>query len=103
MNMASAQQEQPTYLLRQRSLGSEAVYKVLDEHDGIVTASVMHAPGLECGSHVRLMARAAGAMQRLDLAGMPVMTPRHFDPIAASFGSMRPGRSQRFARGLIHH
>jgi hypothetical protein len=103
MNMASTQQAQPAYFLAQRSLGSRAVYGVLDEHDGIVTAAVMEAPGLERGTHVRLMASAARSMQRLDLAGRPAVTPRRFDPIAAAFGNLHPGRSQRFERSLVHH
>jgi hypothetical protein len=93
MNMASAQQEHPAYLLRQRSLGSEAVYKVLDETNGIVTATVIRAPGLERGSRVRLLASATRAMQRLDLGGMPVITSRRFESIAAAFGNLHPGRS----------
>jgi hypothetical protein len=98
MNMPSAQLDKPTYLLRRRSLGAESVYKVLDEHNGIVTAAVIHAPGLQRGTHVRLMADTARAMQRLDMAGTPVPT-RRFDPIAAVFGSLHAARGPRFARG----
>jgi hypothetical protein len=102
MNMASAQQEHPAYFLRQRSLGSDAVYKVLDEGDGIVTAAVMHAPGLTRGTKVHLLTSAARSMQRLDLAGQPAPRRRRFDPLAALVGNVHAGRGQRFARRLTH-
>lgn len=61
----------PTYL-RQRMLGSEALYHVLDEDDRIVTAEVIQAPGLASGTRVRLLARAARAMERLDASSVQV-------------------------------
>jgi hypothetical protein len=54
----------PSPFLYQERLGSEAVYEILDEDDEIVTVEVVHAPGLPCGSHVRLLADAARAMER---------------------------------------
>ena len=59
------------YLIRQCRLGTEAVYRVLAEDDQIVTAEVVRAPGLQPGAHVRLLASAARAMERLDPAPQP--------------------------------
>jgi hypothetical protein len=49
----------------QRLLGSEAIYEILDERDGLVTAEVVAAPGLEPGMRLRLTASAACAMERV--------------------------------------
>jgi hypothetical protein len=54
----------PSPFLRQERLGSEAVYEILAEDDEIVTVEVVRAPGLTCGTHVRLLADAARAMER---------------------------------------
>jgi hypothetical protein len=64
--MDSALLERTPCFLRHTSLGSEAVYKVLEEDSSIVTAAVVRAPGLEPGTCVRLMASAARAMERLE-------------------------------------
>lgn len=64
--MDSALLERTPCFLRHTSLGSEAVYEVLEEDESIVTAAVVHAPGLEPGTCVRLMASAAHAMERLE-------------------------------------
>jgi hypothetical protein len=64
--MDSALLERTPCFLRHASLGSEAVYEVLEEDAGIVTAAVVHAPGLEPGTCVRLMASAARAMERIE-------------------------------------
>jgi hypothetical protein len=60
------------YFIRQRMLGSEAVYRVLEEDDAIVIAEVVHAPRLARGTRVRLLARAARAMERFDPAAEAV-------------------------------
>ncbi len=52
----------------QQLLGSEAVYEILEEHDELVTACVVRAPGLPSGMHVSLLARAARAMKRTEIA-----------------------------------
>jgi hypothetical protein len=70
--------------LRHRALGTEALYEVVSESDGIVTASVVSAPGLEAGTRVKLLARTAEAMERLDAA--PAEKPQ--------------GRFSRSARGF---
>ena len=51
-------------------LGTEAVYEVLEEDAGIVTAR--RRPGAEPGMRVRLTARAARAMERFDPVREPV-------------------------------
>jgi hypothetical protein len=73
--------EAEPYYIRQRRLGSEAVYRVLDGDDRVVTAEVVRAPGLEPGMRVRLLARAVRAMERFD----PVVEPvRVAEPIAVT-------------------
>ena len=64
-------QDAPRFL-RHAMLGTEAVYEVLEEDAGIVTAQVVSAPGLEPGMRVRLTARAARAMERFDPVREPV-------------------------------
>jgi hypothetical protein len=64
--MASALLERTPCFLRHTCLGTEAVYEVLEEDASTVTAAVVHAPGLEPGARVRLMASAAHAMERLE-------------------------------------
>ncbi len=51
-------------LLRQELLGSEAVYEIVGQDGDVVTAEVVRAPGLPCGTRVRLLADAARAMER---------------------------------------
>jgi hypothetical protein len=65
----------PTYFLRQELLGSEAVYEVVEEGDEIVTAEVVSAPGLPRGTRVELLARAARAMERSQVA-KPSVAPQ---------------------------
>jgi hypothetical protein len=74
--MSSTLLEHTPYFLRQRMLGSEAVYEVLHERAGIVTAEVVKAPGLEPGTQLRLTAHAARAMERLDAAYAPAARRR---------------------------
>lgn len=57
--------------LRHHALGSEALYEVLAEADGIVTAEVVSAPGLAAGTRVRILARAAAAMEPVSAASLP--------------------------------
>ena len=80
----------PCYL-RNRVLGSEAVYEVLSEEDGCVTVEVIHAPGLEAGTRLRILARAAAAMERFE-AG----TPEAAGP-SRRLSDPRPGTAGRFA------
>lgn len=80
--MASTLLEQNTCFLRHTSLGSEAVYEVLDEDATIVTAAVVRAPGLAVGTRVRLMAQAARAMERLE-SGAEDFRVRRFAPPAS--------------------
>jgi hypothetical protein len=58
--------EQAPCFLRHTCLGTEAIYEVVEEDGETVTAEVVRAPGLTAGMRVRLMARAAWAMERLD-------------------------------------
>ena len=69
-------------VLRQRLLGSEASYRVLDESDGVVTAEVLSAPGLPAGMRIRLMADALRSMERLDQP-IRVTRRRSHGPIGA--------------------
>lgn len=54
-------------IVRQWMLGTEAVYRISDPlpGGGRVVAEVIHAPGLEAGTQVRLTARAVRAMEQL--------------------------------------
>lgn len=101
--MASALLERTPCFLRHTCLGTEAVYEVLEEDASTVTAAVVHAPGLEPGVRVRLMASAAHAMERLENGAqvgvrrfVPEPAPaRHaFDGrLAALIGRPRAARS----------
>jgi len=80
----------PPCYLRNRVLGSEAVYEVLSEEGGCVTVEVIRAPGLEAGTRLRILARAAAAMERLEPAAAQAARRRRFaDPA--------PGGAGRFA------
>ena len=68
-------------------LGSEAVYEVLHERAGIVTAEVVKAPGLEPGTQLRLTAHAA--------ARWSASTPPTLPPPAAA--RRRRTTASRFA------
>jgi hypothetical protein len=68
----------------QRLLGSDAIYEILGERNGVVTAAVVAAPGLESGMRLRLTASAVWGMEcvpaeRIASAGLPspAPTPRH--------------------------
>jgi hypothetical protein len=54
--------------VRTRMLGTEALYELLDEHDGLVTAEVLDAPGLAPGTRVRMLTAATRAMEAVDPA-----------------------------------
>lgn len=62
---------------RQVMLGSEAIYRVLDEHGQVATVEVVRAPGLAAGTRLRLMTGAVRAMTRVDAdaAGIPGRVP----------------------------
>ena len=80
----------PPCYLRNRVLGSEAVYEVLSEEDGCVTVEVIRAPGLEAGTRLRMLARAAAAMERVEAGtAVPVRPSR--------FTESLPGGAPRFA------
>ena len=53
----------PHGLLKHRALGTEAVYRVLDVADRLVSVEVVDAPGLEQGTRFQITHRAAEAMQ----------------------------------------
>lgn len=55
-------------IVRQRMLGTEALYRLISDDGATVVAEVVEAPGLEQGMRLRLAQRAARAMERLDLA-----------------------------------
>jgi hypothetical protein len=81
--VASTLLERAPCFLRHTSLGTEAVYEVLEEDGETITAAVVRAPGLVAGMRVRLMAHAAHAMERLD-PGPDVDRIRRFIPPTAS-------------------
>jgi hypothetical protein len=83
--MASTFLGQDGCIVRQRLLGSEAVYRVISDEGLTMTAEVVEAPGLRRGMRLRLMATAVRAMERLDLAETFVAT-RRFDPVVTAFG-----------------
>jgi len=66
-------------IVRQRVLGSEALYRVISEEGATVTAEVVRAPGLERGMRLRLMATAVRAMERVE-GGEAFAATRRFDP-----------------------
>ena len=74
-------------LVRQRMLGSDAVYLVLDEAEPLVTCEVVAAPGLAPGTRVRLFPDAVRAMAQLDASELTTLThrsaPASFAGIAA--------------------
>jgi hypothetical protein len=84
MGMAHALLEDAPCFLRQRMLGSEAVYRVISEDGPTVMAEVVEAPGLERGTRLRLMARAVRAMERLDSTTEPIAITRRFAPAIAA-------------------
>jgi hypothetical protein len=57
--------------LRSTRLGSESVFRVLDESDGLITAAVVRAPQLEPGMLLRLVPSAAQAMDRVESTAEP--------------------------------
>lgn len=81
MSMAPDPSIGPRRFLRQTVLGSEALYEVLDAHGEIVVARVIRAPGLQRGMEVRLLARAAHAMEQLEM-GVEAAEVRRFAPAA---------------------
>ena len=52
--------------MRNRVLGTEALYELLDAEGELVTAEVLEAPGLAAGTRLRLLASATRAMEQLD-------------------------------------
>ncbi len=88
--MASELLERPPCFLRHTCLGTEAVYEVLEEDASTVTAAVVHAPGLEPGARVRLMANAARAMERLENGAQ--IGVRRFVPETAPARALFGGR-----------
>lgn len=71
-------------VLRQRMLGSVALYRVIGDDGVIVTAEVLSAPGLTPGTHLRFTGRAARAMEQLDLSEA---TDGGFEAAVSSFAA----------------
>jgi hypothetical protein len=72
----------PNGLLKHRALGSEAVYRVIDVADRLVSVEVVDAPGLERGTRFQITRRAAKAMQHI--RGDAVAPPSNsYSPIRA--------------------
>jgi hypothetical protein len=63
----------PQGLLKHRALGTEAVYRVIDVADRLVSVEVVEAPGLEQGTCFQITRSAAKAMEyvRNDAAAEP--------------------------------
>ena len=72
--------------MRQRVLGSDAVYEVLEEADGIVLAEVVRAPGLERGTRVRFVAKAVRAMEPIELGEPAGVSARTAAPLSRAVG-----------------
>jgi hypothetical protein len=64
----------PHGLLKHRALGTEAVYRVIDVADRLVSVEVVEAPGLEEGTRFQITRSAAKAMQyiRGDAVAEPI-------------------------------
>jgi hypothetical protein len=56
----------PGSLLRRRLLGTDAVYRVLEDGDVTVLVEVVQAPGLAPGFQMRVTAADARALERQD-------------------------------------
>lgn len=70
--------------LRQRMLGSEAVYELLERGDETSTAVVVDAPGLAAGSRIRLLTSALNAMELVPAPeSAPARAARYIPPLAA--------------------
>ena len=82
--MRSSMLDGPGRFVRQRVLGSEAVYEVLEEADGLVLAEVVHAPGLERGTRVRFVAKAVHAMEPVELGEPAVRGARTVAPLSGA-------------------
>ena len=67
----------PHGILKHRALGTEAVYRVLDVADRLVSVEVVDAPGLEQGTRFQITRRAAKAMQ-YDAVAQPGDSPSPF-------------------------
>ena len=67
--MARARHEAPSSptgrFVRNRMLGTEALYELLGEQGELVTAEVVQAPGLVPGSRLRLLRSATSAMEQI--------------------------------------
>jgi hypothetical protein len=85
--------EGPRCFVRQELLGSEAVYEIVEVAGDVVTAEVVHAPGLPRGKRVVLATSAALAMERSDQAE-PVVAARRVPPPAGAH-VRRPGVATR--------
>jgi hypothetical protein len=84
MNLTMSTQNAVKCFLRQRMLGSEAIYGLLEQGDEVSTAVVIRAPGLASGTHVRLMARATRAMERVEAVEIPAAEAARFVPPLAA-------------------
>ena len=62
-HMSATMELSPQGLLTHRALGTEAVYRVIDVADRLVSVEVVEAPGLEQGTCFQITRRAAQAMQ----------------------------------------
>jgi hypothetical protein len=110
--MTTRRSGQASYYVRRRTLGTEAVYRVLDERGLIADAEVVRAPGLEPGTRVRLMARDVRRMERFDptteqpVATQRVKAQRRVSEAAVSVEAVggpggRPGRPPGGARTAV--
>jgi hypothetical protein len=68
MPVSTGRGPEPGSRWRQVKLGSEAVYEVVAEEDGLVEVIVCEAPGLAPGTRVRFTQTALAAMERLPAA-----------------------------------
>jgi hypothetical protein len=78
--------EQPR-VLRQRMLGSVALYRVINDDGATVTAEVLSAPGLAPGTHLRFTGPAARAMEQLELSEATDRFESAVSPFAAPAGA----------------
>jgi hypothetical protein len=76
---ARAREELPSTparrFVRNRMLGTEALYELLDDRGELVTAQVLEAPGLTPGTRLRLLRSATRAMEQID-PGEPLFAAR---------------------------
>jgi hypothetical protein len=62
----SAPPLEPGQIVRNRMLGTDATYRIVEQRGENVLVEVIEAPGLEPGYRFEMLAEAAARMERID-------------------------------------